>query len=289
MMPIAMIIGVIFYPWLSVLAPVTPYLIFIMLFFTYSKMNFRAIRLTKMHYLLISIQTIGSVSVYLALRNYSEILAQGAMICVLAPTATSAPVITYMLGGNLESLTAYSLLSNLTIIVGAPVFFSFVGSYQDVPFLESFLKISRQIVLLLFVPLLIAYLLRRFAPKTNDKIGEYSSFSFYIWTIALIIVTSKTVNFISIQGEESYMIEIWLALATLVICISQFLIGRKIGSQFNDTIAGGQGLGQKNTVLTIWMSQIYLHPLASVGPGAYVLWQNAVNSYQVWRKRKVLK
>ena len=229
------------------------------------------------------------MAVYLALRPINEILAQGAMICVLAPTATSAPVITSMLGGNVESLMAYSLLSNMTIIVGAPVFFSFIGEYQQVSFWVSFVSIAKQVVLLLFVPMLIAYALKMFSPKTNEKIGKYAGLSFYIWTIALIIVTARTMKFISIQGSESFRIEVLLAASTFFICALQFYFGRKIGRKYGDTIAGGQGLGQKNTVLAIWMSQIYLNPLASIGPGAYVLWQNGVNSYQVWRKRKILK
>jgi BASS family bile acid:Na+ symporter len=74
----------------------------------------------------------------------------------------------------------------------------------------------------------------------------------------------------------------------LIVCISQFLIGRSIGKQYNDTVASGQGLGQKNTILAIWMAQMYLNPIASIGPGSYVLWQNIINSYQVWLKRKTL-
>jgi len=61
-----------------------------------------------------------------------------------------------------------------------------------------------------------------------------------------------------------------------------------IGKRYDDTVAGGQGLGQKNTILAIWMAQMYLNPIASIGPGAYVLWQNIINSYQVWLKRKTL-
>ena len=40
-------------------------------------------------------------------------------------------------------------------------------------------------------------------------------------------------------------------------------------------------MGQKNTILAIWMSQAYLNPIASVGPASYVLWQNIINSYQI--------
>ena len=46
--------------------------------------------------------------------------------------------------------------------------------------------------------------------------------------------------------------------------------------------------GYKRTawVLAIWMAYTYLNPLSSVGPGSYVLWQNIINSYQLWKKRK---
>jgi len=45
-------------------------------------------------------------------------------------------------------------------------------------------------------------------------------------------------------------------------------------------------LGQKNTILAIWMAHTYLNPLSSVAPGSYVLWQNIINSCQLWKKRK---
>jgi bile acid:Na+ symporter, BASS family len=45
-------------------------------------------------------------------------------------------------------------------------------------------------------------------------------------------------------------------------------------------------LGQKNTVLAIWMAVTYLNPLSSVGPCSYVVWQNIINSWQLWKKRK---
>jgi BASS family bile acid:Na+ symporter len=52
------------------------------------------------------------------------------------------------------------------------------------------------------------------------------------------------------------------------------------------TIAGGQGMGQKNTILAIWLTQTYLNPIASLGPGMYVIWQNVVNSWQIWKKKR---
>ncbi|MEG0454683.1 MAG: transporter, partial [Bacteroides sp.] len=64
--------------------------------------------------------------------------------------------------------------------------------------------------------------------------------------------------------------EILIALGSLVVCCLQFFLGKTLGGLYNDRISGGQALGQKNTILAIWMAHTYLNPLSSVGPGAYV-------------------
>ena len=87
------------------------------------------------------------------------------------------------------------------------------------------------------------------------------------------------------QDASNYVNEIWMALLALAVCCAQFLAGRRIGRRYRNKIAGAQGLGQKNTILAIWMAQTYLTPIASVGPAAYVIWQNLINSYQLWAKR----
>lgn len=288
MMPIAMMTGIVFYPFFSRFAFVTPYLIFSMLLLTYLNLSFRNIRFTRMHLWLIFIQITGSILIYLILVPFQPVVVQGAMICVLAPTATSAPVITRMLKGNVESLTAYSLLCNITVALIAPVFFSLVEKDNQSAFFESFLIIMRQVFFLLLVPFIAAILLRKVFRNTFSKAKLFSNISFYLWSFALIIVTSKIVSFILVQDSQNYLTEVLLAVCSLFICILQFLTGRKIGRRYKDTIAGGQGLGQKNTVLAIWMAQTYLNPVSSLGPGMYVLWQNIVNSFQVWRKRKNL-
>lgn len=73
---------------------------------------------------------------------------------------------------------------------------------------------------------------------------------------------------------------------SLIVCSAQFAIGKIIGQRYNERIAGGQALGQKNTVLAIWMALTYVHPIASIGPASYVVWQNCINSWQLWKKNK---
>jgi BASS family bile acid:Na+ symporter len=287
MMPIAMTLGILLHSYVSVLSFLIPWLIFVMLLFTYTKLSLKNIRFTKMHFWLILFQLLVSVGVYFALKPLSEILAQGVMICVLAPTATAAPVIAGMLKGNVASLTAYSLISNLTVAIFAPLFFSYIG-YNELPFLVSVVEISKRVAVLLIAPFLVALLVNKYIPRVGNVMKAKSGISFYLWSIALTVVTGRTVEFIIAQGKSQLYLELAIAFGALVICVLQFWMGRRIGRKLDDTVAGGQGLGQKNTVLAIWMAQMYLNPLSSIGPGAYVLWQNSVNSWQVWRQRKQL-
>jgi bile acid:Na+ symporter, BASS family len=288
MMPISITVGAIFYKFFMMLSFLTPYLIFVMLFLTYCNLNLKDMRLSRLHIWLVLIQIFGSLAVFFALSPINVTLAQGAMVCVLAPTGTAAPVITGMLKGNVGSLTAYSLISNMCVALAAPIIFSLVGSYQNLPFFESFMAISQRVFVLLFMPFALAMLLQKFTPVITSKIASYSGLSFYFWSLALCVVTGRTVVFILKQDGNSHITEILVALGALVMCVGQFAIGRGIGKHYNDTVAGGQGLGQKNTILAIWMAQMYLNPIASIGPGAYVLWQNIINSYQVWLHRKSL-
>ncbi len=286
MLPIAMTLGILFSHFFAQFAGIIPYLLFSMLFVTYCKIPLDRIKFTRFHFYLVAIQLFGSLLVYALLVQYNPLVAQGTMICVLAPTATAAVVITGMLGGNLASLTAFTLLSNIVVAVFAPAIFSFIGGSSDVSFLHTLFRILREVFPMLAMPILVAFLVKKFAPRIHLKIESMQHLSFYLWSMALVIVLAKTVLFIKMQLQTNFNTEILIAIGALVVCISQFLIGRRVGSKFDNTIAGGQGLGQKNTVLAIWMAQSYLDPITSIGPGAYIVWQNSVNSFQIWLKNR---
>lgn len=284
MMPIAMLTGCLFYKYVSLLAFTTPYLIATMLFVTYCTISFREIQLSRLHVCLLAIQIPGSLLVYCLLAPWNVMLAQGAMICILAPTATSAPIISSMLGANVASVATYCLISNLSLVILAPFIFAMVGNVEATSFAESALIVAEKVFFLLLLPFICANLLKKVWREAHTKIKESQGISFYLWSAALTIITGKTVSFILNQQNPSYRLEISLALISLILCCSQFFIGRKLGKKYGDTIGGGQSLGQKNTILAIWMAQTYLNPIISLAPGMYILWQNIINSYQVWLK-----
>ncbi|HHW80374.1 MAG TPA: transporter [Bacteroidales bacterium] len=291
MLPIAMVIGISFYKQLAILAPAIPYLLAVMLFITYSRIILRDIRLKKFHYILLGIQYGGSILVYLLFFKFNTTLAQAAMICILAPTAASAPVITGILGGNISSIAAYSFISNLSIAILSPLFLALIGdaSVGAITFGSSVIIIFKKVFPVLLLPFILAITISKVSPKLHNTIRKAQILSFYLWAIALTIVTSRVTMFISIQGNASYKLKLAMAGVALIICVLQFWFGRRIGKKYDSTIAGGQGLGQKNTILAIWLTQTYLNPVASIGPGSYVLWQNIVNSYQLWHKERKTK
>jgi BASS family bile acid:Na+ symporter len=285
-LPLAMITGALTYQWIGRLSFLTPYLIFTMLLLTFCKISWKDIRFHPMHIWLLLIQLAGSIVVYLIIRPYNEILAQGAMLCLLTPTATAAAVITGMLGGNVGFLTAYLLFCNMVIALAAPVFFSFIGVNEALSFWESVWYICRQVFPLLVLPLFIAAALRKWVPKVHQVLVRIPKLTFYIWVLALTIVTGITVQFVFNNENPDYLTEIGLAVTALILCCLQFFVGRRIGRRYNDPVSSGQGLGQKNTILAIWMAQMFLHPLVTVAPAAYVLVQNIINSYQLWKVSK---
>jgi BASS family bile acid:Na+ symporter len=186
---IAMVIGIGFYRPLSVLSPLTPFLLSAMLFITYTRVSWHDIRLTKFHYILLGIQYIGSAAVYLVLRPLNEILAQSAMICILAPTATSAPVVAGILGGSISAVAAYSMISNLLVAFIAPLFLSVVGhAGADVSFAVSFWYIFKKVMPVLVLPFVCALLLRKVSFNVYKKVQSAQIVSFYLWAVTITIL-----------------------------------------------------------------------------------------------------
>ena len=98
------------------------------------------------------------------------------------------------------------------------------------------------------------------------------------------LMSKQNGSFRRIGPVESDMMPI--ALLSLVLCFVLFLIGRSVGRHLGEEICSGQASFQKNTALSIWVAYTYLNPMASVGAGCYVLWQNIINSLELWEYRR---
>lgn len=258
----------------------TPTLIGAMLFLTFCRVDIRQMRPRWVHLAMLLFQFVGSVAVYhLVAPLLGQTVGQGAMICVLAPIAMAAVVIGGMLGANVATMATYSLICNLVTAFVAPTILHAYGTGSC-----TFAEIIGRVAPTLIAPFVLGQLCRYVWRRGAEWFASHSQLSFYLWLFSLILVIGRTTCFI-LDTEANPYVEVALAIVALVICLVQFGVGRTLGRMSGDVVAGGQSLGQKNTVLAVWMALNFLDPVASVAPTAYIVWQNLVNSYQIYKRR----
>lgn len=233
-----------------------------------------------LHLWLMVAQVVATFVVYWALKPLGDTVAQGGMICALTPMAMGAMVLAGMLGAKVETMATHSLICNILTAFIIPPLLSAWGNGSC-----SFVVIIMRVTPLLILPFVAAQLCRWLMPKAAMKVGRNSMLSFGLWLLSLIIIMGKITCFVIDGGVENARIEIILAAVALVICLAQFGVGHWLGRKYGETVAGAQALGQKNTIFAIWLSQSFLNPLACIAPTAYIVWQNLVNSYQIYKKR----
>ena len=310
---LSMLIGALCYKWLLPLSPILPWLIFFMLFFTFCKINPLDLRLHKWHWVVLAAQIILSLSSYVGvyLLTGNRVLAQGLMLCFIMPTATAAPIIAGKMGGSIQNLTTFTLLSNFAISIIVPAFFPLVNPLAEKAFWPAFLLILRHIAPLLLGPFFAAWLLRIIYERRTKKefvlSTQMAQIPFYLWVGSIIVLTA-VVTETTISNFQSQISNIvTLLLSSFFACLLQFGLGKLIGyylpapskgRDYQDvlinpaaapkTMAGvssitaGQAFGQKNTSHGVRMAQMYLHPLAVLGAAAYIIWQNLFNSVQLF-------
>lgn len=281
--PVAIVLGLLCYRILYPLSFLLPVMLFLMIFISYCSLSLREVRFQRIHFVMISVQIVTGLLVYFIIRPFSPPAAEAMLICIMAPTAIASTVVASMIGGNIATLTIYTLLGNIIIALFLPVLLPLLGISADHPYFTSLLFILKELFLMLVVPLLLAISLSRFFPRIYDGIRKRQIISFYLYFITFAVLIARSVKYFTLYGEDKYTEVITIAAGSLITCIFQFWLGRRIGSIYGDRITGGQALGHKNTVLTIWIAQSYMHQLASIAPTAYILWQAVFNGYQIWQ------
>ena len=280
----AIILGLLLHSWCSLLAWIVPYFIFIILLLNFVAVDLRKLHISSMNLWLMLFQIVVSIGGYYTIRSVypNETVAQGILIGILCPVAASVVVIASMLGAKRETTTTYTIVGNLMVAIIAPVYFSFIGSHQDMSFINSFLLILSKISPVIALPFFVVLVLQVFFPKTNHFLSRYKGISFYLWAICLLLTLGQTINFIFIHGKGNENTILALGISSVITCTIHFATGKWLGGKYGDRIAGGHLLGKKNTAMGIWMANTYLNPLASVFLAFYSIWQNLFNSWQLW-------
>ena len=313
-LPLAMLIGVLGFPWLRHLSWCLSTLIFLMLFFTFCKVNPLDLRLHRWHWLVLAFQLVCTFGSFFALRPLDPVLAQGIMLCFVMPAAAASPIIAGKLGGSIQSLTSFTILSNVATAVVVPLFFPIANPEADISFLPAFLTILAKVAPLLLGPFLLAWMLRIVYNTVQRRKGTGRTFRlnrgwaqlpFYLWALSLVVLMAQ-ITWSLVYDDYDWWVVVAQAGGALGACLIQFYAGKFIGTHFPSAphgedyhdvlvsenidigdvayqtrISAGQALGQKNTTLGVWMAATWLNPIAALGAAAYIIWQNLFNSWQL--------
>ncbi len=285
-LPIAILLGLFFHEHIAKLGPFLPYLIFVMLFFSFNALDVKKMHASMFDIWLLLFQIVVSTVCYICVRQFDEIVAQGVFVTILAPTASAAIAVSLILGADIAMMSTYLMLCNVMVSVVAPLSFTLIGAAPGMSFWQSFLTILEKVFPLLILPFLLAMLTRFAWPKANEYINKHKNASFYVWAVSLTIVIARAIGMIMDNFKDHHAMFVTMTALSIFVCALQFWAGKKIGKRYGDSIAGGQALGQKNTVLAIWMAQNFLNPLSCVVPTLYVVWQNLFNSFQMMMKER---
>ena len=270
-------------------AYVQPTLIFCMLTLTFCRIRLQDMRLKGWQWWLLAFQ--AGIAALLCLLHQmvedetSRVFLQSTMLCFLCPTATAAAVVTAKLGGNVGSLTAYTMLINLMAAVLISAFVPLVNPAGELSFGLSFWMIIQKVFPLLIFPLFLALIIRRISPTLLRWLTSIPDLPFYLWLVSLSLAIAVTTR-ILVHARVSWLLCLLILTGSLVACIMQFAVGRLVGRHYGEAVTAGQACGQKNTVLAIWVGYTFLDPLTSVAGGFYTIWHNVFNAWQLYQKNK---
>jgi BASS family bile acid:Na+ symporter len=271
------------------LVDILPVVLFMLLYVTFCKIQIKDMRPRPWHFWLQLIRIVLSLLlvciITLTTDNTLRLILQGVFICVICPTAAAAAVVTEKLGGSVASMTIYMVIANVVTMVIIPLLFPLVERSADISFIVAVMAVLRNVTLVLVLPLALALISRKVVPRFTDRLRQMKNLGFYMWCFNLAIVSGLTFRNILYSSMDASTLA-WMLLLPLAVAMILFAIGKAVGGRYGESVAAGQALGQKNTVVGIWLTVSYLNPLAAVAPGAYVLWQNLINALQLWYKEK---
>lgn len=302
-LPISMITGALSYfiyvsiPQLTPTRPVVselinyvqPALIFCMLFLTFCKVRPAQLKPKRWFLKLALFQgglfTILGLFLAACPDTPYRLVTEGAMLCVICPTATACAVVTMRLGGDAAIVTTYTIFMNLLVSLLAPVVLPIAHPQAGISFLPAFYTIIHKVFPLLICPLLAAWFVRYTLPPLHQSLLKLKDLAFYLWAIALALAIAITCK--SLMHTDGSLWDILgIALVSAICCIIQFAFGKYIGKKVGHKTEGGQMLGQKNTVFIIWLGYTFLSPATTIAGGCYSVWHNLMNTWQLYKKRK---
>jgi|GEM_PF-1688387 len=284
LLPLAMLFGIVFYKHLHTYINLVPFLISIILFLAYSALHFRRLTFRKINLVLLVVHLSSTIIIYtICYALFKPLVSQSILVGLVCPVASASSAVVGVLGGDKETSIVHTLCDNAMLVIVAPIMFSIAETSANMTFWQSVFILMAKVFPIMMLPMIALIVMRRFFPRQAFKLSKFDWLSILLWSVALMINFATTTYAIINMGGLYINDIILISAASFLMCILQFYMGRKIGKRFNQSIVGGQALGQRNTGLGIWMAYAYFsNPLTTIYCAGYALWQNVFNSIQMY-------
>lgn len=294
LMPLAILLGILL-PCAHVLSPLMPFCIGLMMALTFvSKVPPQQHGFTfkiEMRAFFAGLFLCGLLLASEKLFGLSRPIVLGCMLICLCPPANAAPVMAKLLGGNPILALKIFLVGSVIACFSIPFIFGYFcpppAGMEQLDFLGLSKRIFNSIQPIITIPLAIALGLRSFYPEVADKIAKLQKYTMFIWIFNVFVLLSKASYDVRLMGVK----KLWdagdfqlTAIISLVLCVLLFFLGW-LCERKSHPIEGSQSMGQKNTMLIIWVAQLYAGPVAALCPTFYVVWQNLVLSWMSRSRR----
>lgn len=255
------------------------YLLMAMLFFAFLDIEFKFQK--GVLWVLFANMAVAFMA-YWVLAPFNLTLAIAAFMTAIAPTAIAAPVIINFIQREVEYVVASVILTNIASAFVIPLALPLlIGTQVQI----SIWEVLQPVLVVMFVPLILAQLVKLFPPTTQEIIRKGKMFSFPLWLVNLFIISAKASDFLRNDNTDSFSTLAIIALASLVICIVNFGVGALLGGRSHWQEAS-QSLGQKNLSFVIWIALAFINPLVALGPMFYILCHHIYNSWLIYQFEK---
>ena len=174
-----------------------PLMVFSTLFSTYCRIDFHQMRPHRWHIgILLSQLALVALNVWIIFRvegnPEQKLLWESVLTCIIGPAATAAPVVTAKIGGNINTMTAYVVISAFASALMIPAVFPLLERGASLGFWQVFLIILQKLSLVLVLPLVLGWGVQHYAKRLCAWIVGIPDLSFYLWAVQLSVTSGVT-------------------------------------------------------------------------------------------------
>ena len=139
-----------------------PLMVFSTLFSTFCRIDFHEMRPHRWHVGVIVTQLVLiALNVWIIFcvegNMWQKILWESLLTCIIGPAATAAPVVTAKIGGNINTMTAFVVLSSFVSALTIPAVFPLLERGAGLDFWSAFLIILQKLAIVLILPLALGW------------------------------------------------------------------------------------------------------------------------------------